>query len=71
MSGYLPLGADIDSRAPYNQIEKECPMCGATMESYSRSSGRYKWRDYQCPNCGTEEDNEPDWDAMEEERRMR
>jgi predicted RNA-binding Zn-ribbon protein involved in translation (DUF1610 family) len=60
----LPLGAEFDSRAPYNQKDLPvCEECGTTM--IVRDAGEYKgkvWQEYICYGCGFWFTEEPDYD---------
>ncbi len=59
MNNY-PLGADLDSRAPWHEEIIYCTECGSDMmELYDVGDG---WRDYKCMECGYITNNEPDYD---------
>ncbi len=59
----LPLGAEFDSNAPWNQTDDEttCPECDSEMEYWdSGKFRRIEWTAYKCSNCGHVESDEPD-----------
>jgi len=64
MNNNYPLGADLDSSAPWNEEDIYCPDCGSDKLEIS-DSGKFrgiKWTNYKCTECGHITNNEPDYD---------
>jgi len=60
----LPLGADFDTSAPWNNEDNYCDECGSDQLEIT-DSGSYKgivWREYTCLECGNVISEEPDYD---------
>jgi predicted RNA-binding Zn-ribbon protein involved in translation (DUF1610 family) len=61
----LPLGAEYDPHAPWNEKDDEttCPECGTEMEYWdSGIYRRHEWTAYKCFECGHIESDEPDYE---------
>jgi uncharacterized Zn finger protein len=64
MNDNYPLGADLDSNAPWNQETLYCPECGSDQLEITDSGlyKRVKWYEYTCLECGIVISNEPDYE---------
>ena len=60
----LPLGAEFDSKAPWNiEDPKICTDCNIDMDIIdSGTIGKIIWHEYKCPKCGFGYSEEPDYE---------
>ncbi|MDA3856286.1 MAG: hypothetical protein PF569_08565 [Candidatus Woesearchaeota archaeon] len=60
----LPLGAEFDSSAPWNEKEEYCSTCGSNKLKIDDTGifKNIKWINYKCIKCGLIINNEPNYD---------
>lgn len=59
MENNLPLGAELNSFAPWHEEIVYCKECGSDMTIWDIGDG---WKDYKCETCDYITNNEPDCD---------